>query len=359
MTRVLMVGHSNGRPGPSDQLAFRLLATGHLITMIRHPLDGYSGRSSKVTVDGHVVCSLSRRGKLAPNLVIDALLNVLLLLRYQGDVTLADTNLDTATVLVVRKVLRRPRGRVVYFAVDYSDRRFDNPVIEQVFRWTEDFCLRHADVVVSNSQRAEAARLGRGLAPARSLVTPNPASVPPPVPRKSIDRGAFIYVGSVTREHGLHELIEVLRPVMRRLVVIGDGPDWARVKALCRDIEIDVELHRHKSHPFVVAQLAKFSGFGLAPYNSSMSWTRYCSPMKVSEYVASGVPVLMSDVPEIAAQVAAEHLGAVYSQDDPTEALRAWRGADLDGFAGRAAAFHEAYRPESVYAPLLVELDRL
>jgi glycosyltransferase involved in cell wall biosynthesis len=62
--------------------------------------------------------------------------------------------------------------------------------------------------------------------------------------------------------------------------------------------------------------MQKFSGFGLAPYTLDNKWTYYCSPMKVVEYLACGVPVLMSSVPEISSYIKENGLGIVYSKLD-------------------------------------------
>jgi glycosyltransferase involved in cell wall biosynthesis len=341
--------------GPPDRLVAFLRGAGADIISIVHPLDRYGGRDTVFTGVGRRGPRRLARHALGPlNLVLDAVLTGAFGLRHRADTFIATTNLDAAAVLLTRRLLRRPNARIIYFGVDYAEVRFGNHVLDWVYRATETLCLRSADLVVSNTRRAESARLARGLTVERSLVIPNGVHRDGAPRAKPIDKSAFVFVGNVTQEHGLHELIEAIGPAIGHLVIIGDGADWDRVVALCDRQQLSYELHRRKTHDFVMAYLDGFNGIGLAPYTRASEWTHFCSPMKVNEYLASGIPVLLSDVPEIAEHVRSRGLGVVYSELDGDTLIDALEEFDAGAFAERAAEFHDQFRSDVLYARIPV-----
>jgi glycosyltransferase involved in cell wall biosynthesis len=112
-----------------------------------------------------------------------------------------------------------------------------------------------------------------------------------------------------------------------------------------------------KSHAETLAFMKKYDGWGIAPYVPN-SWAYYCSPLKVVEYIACGIPVLMSNVPEIAGEVNKNNLGIVYD-DLNTEVTRIKK--QLDAFSTKhfrveAKEFYKRYNSAMLYKKLLEKL---
>ncbi len=333
---------------------------GHDVTVLAHPLDNYAGRRTQLTQEGTVLRSVRRWQLGLLNLLLDLVLSCAAVPRRGVDVVVAANNFDALSALVAKHVLRKQVPRICYFAADYSEDRFGaGSRLSRIYDRVERIVLRHATLVVSNTRRAAAQRRRLGLDETRSIVVPNGVRLPDPqFTPKHIDKSAFVYVGSVTREHGLYELLEVMAPLIRRLVILGVGDDLDRVVGLCQSRRIEHEVLGRRGHDDVLDYLRDFGGIGLAPYNLTSRWTYYCSPLKVNEYVACGVPVFMSAVPEVADLVISDRLGAVFGDLDLAELRGRLDALDTVDFHRRAERFYHQYGEETLYAriPLTGEL---
>lgn len=343
-TDVLTVSHRTPLDGPIDFYAEHLRARGRDVASLSHPLDAYGGRDSVLAVDDAADVVWRRRELGLVNLALDALLTLMVLRGSSPSHIVAANNFDTLCALLFRACTRGRRPRIVYFASDYSPQRYNSLLLDRVYLAIERVCLQHADVVVSNTRRAHEARRALGLPPERGLVVPNGASARGgaalPAQRAVTE---FVYVGSVTKEHGVLPMIEVLAASCTRLVLIGDGADWDAVVARCEELGVPLELHRAKPHSYVLDFLSSFRGFGLAPYTADSEWTWYCSPVKVVEYVTQGVPVIMSSVPEIAAAIVEHGVGIVYEGQPTAALLTEVRAFDATRWVSGARTFAAAY----------------
>jgi glycosyltransferase involved in cell wall biosynthesis len=124
----------------------------------------------------------------------------------------------------------------------------------------------------------------------------------------------LVYIGHISKEHGLHDIFETLAETDFELDIIGSGNFENELKKIASEKKLEHKINflGKKNHQEIFKYLKTFSGFGIAPYNSASDWTRYCDPVKVKEYLACFVPVIVSDIPEIAGLIEKEKLGFVY-----------------------------------------------
>jgi glycosyltransferase involved in cell wall biosynthesis len=350
---ALILGHYNGRLGTLDTLKGYLESKNYETSLVLHPLDDYSKLPTKhISPSKTIVVERSPRGPL--NLLGDLRFNLKVLGRDRPDVIIGTTNFDALPAIISRNLLRRRHPLIIYYPRDYADGRYSNRVLNQIYGWVESIVVQNADVTVSNTKRAEVKRLSHGLKPKRSLVISNPVSGPTPkFQPKKIRKDYFIYTGDVNSEHGLYELIETMAPLIKKLVLIGDGPDWDKTVDLAHRLKLELETHRAKDHLFVMDYLANFEGLGLAPYNLKKGWTYYASPLKIGEYIAWGIPVITSDIPEIAEDIVKDSLGIVYHDPDLATVIKQ-KVANLNTtrFERKADAFYKTHRKDVLFSKL-------
>jgi glycosyltransferase involved in cell wall biosynthesis len=192
---------------------------------------------------------------------------------------------------------------------------------------------------------------------ARAQGAPTPAVVPNGVdpdrfaaePRRD---GPFTagFVGTLKPWHDTAALIAAL-PHLRarvpeaRLLIVGDGPERASLERQAADLGLAdaVEFTGALPPEDVPGALARMH-VGTAPYSGAQAF--YFSPLKLYEYMAAGLPVVASDVGDLAAIVGAANGGLTVRPDRP-ELL----GAVLAGLAadpGLAAALGAAGRAHVV-----------
>ncbi len=163
-----------------------------------------------------------------------------------------------------------------------------------------------------------------------------------PTARREGPGDYFLYLGRLTREKGANSLVEAWRQGMGRLVVVGDGPEMAQLRALASPA---VEFRGLVAGEEVPGLLRGARAL-LVP-----SLANDPAPRSVTEAYAAGVPVLASrsgGLPEtvrdgesgllLTPGVPAEWAAAAARLSDDAEALRLGEGA--------WRLWSQAHRPE-------------
>lgn len=189
-----------------------------------------------------------------------------------------------------------------------------------------------------------------GVAPRRALVLHDAAPagilpVPPPARRAALSHAlgedlahwdaVAGYFGHLYRGRGI-EVIEALaaaRPRCLFLVYGGNDADVAAHRAACTGANL--RFMGHVPHPVARAAMATVDVL-LMPYQHSVSigsgahdTARWMSPMKMFEYLATGVPLISSDLPVLREVLQDGVNGLLVPPADPA----AWAAA-LDRLAG-------------------------
>jgi glycosyltransferase involved in cell wall biosynthesis len=94
-----------------------------------------------------------------------------------------------------------------------------------------------------------------------------------------------------------------------RLVIVGDGPERAELEALAASLGVSERVRFAGHHQDTAAFYAQFDVFALSSDTEQM-------PMSVIEAMASGLPVVSTDVGDVRMMVAAENVPLVTPLDD-------------------------------------------
>ena len=165
----------------------------------------------------------------------------------------------------------------------------------------------------------------RALAGADINVAVVPNGVDPrrftlPAPARTSDGFVVGFVGTLKPWHGLPTLIEAFAIgagaiPSARLLIVGDGPERSR-------IEQDITRHgladravitgavAHDAVPGLLAQM----DVAVAPYPPLDDF--YFSPLKLTEYMAAGLPVVASAVGQVPSLITDEHTGLLFEPGD-------------------------------------------
>ena len=196
-------------------------------------------------------------------------------------------------------------------------------IVQPMRRWRERVC-RMADVIV----------------------TPNPAILPRTIPRERItvlewgaDTDRFkpgiteptpfvrlsvttvaVFAGAFRSWHGAINLVNAIKLLRARkrmdigAVFVGDGPELSRVRAAANGIDsiLFAGAVPHERMPAVLS----CADVGVAPFDlrahAPLSLGFYWSPLKIFEYMASGLPVVAPAADRIPALVADGREGILY-----------------------------------------------
>ena len=136
------------------------------------------------------------------------------------------------------------------------------------------------------------------------------------------------FLGTLKPWHDVRTLIAAIALLRRdmlpdaRLVIIGDGPERARLEAEARGLGIEgaVECTGLVHPDRVPEELARLHA-AVAPYPGDCSF--YFSPLKLYEYMAAGLPVVASRVGDLPDVVSEGRTGLLCAPDDPADLARA------------------------------------
>lgn len=252
--------------------------------------------------------------------------------RKKFDLYIGADNLNAFTGIILR--LFGCVETVVFYTVDYIPERFDNRILNWLYHWADRFCVRHSDWVWNLSPRMVSAREKYGVSPQhrdKQLTVPMGTHRVNNLDFDQINRYEIAFMGHLREGQGLDFMIaalpEVLKKVpMARLLVIGTGPIEQELKTQVNSLGLGetVEfLGFVEDHNEVQDRLAR-SAVAIAPYaDSEKTFTRYADPGKPKVYLAAGLPVIITKVPEIAYEVEKQKAGIAinYSQSELVDAL--------------------------------------
>ncbi|MBI3446891.1 MAG: glycosyltransferase family 4 protein [Magnetospirillum sp.] len=216
---------------------------------------------------------------------------------------------------------------------------------------------RHVDLFLAYSEFSRQRFIAGGLPADRIAIKPN--TTPDPgedaASWRHPRRGA-VYVGRLSEEKGIGDLVRAWRDMGHTLTVVGDGPLGEQLRA---EASSEVEFVGWRSPEEVSVLLAR-AALVCVPSLCYEQW-----PMAVTEAAAHGVAVLASNFGAMGRLIKPRHTGDLVPVGD----IRAWRdqAVGLLNAPERLAAMGSAarqsyldqYSPPSVTDQLLAHYHRL
>ena len=212
--------------------------------------------------------------------------------------------------------------KFVFYECDYTPERFRSKILDFVYHWLNGFAARHADMVWNNPPNMEEIRERQGSSKEKNIRVPHGvdlASVS--LPRK-IYREVLVYAGHVTEPHGLQLLVKSMPKIVSecpnvKVWIIGSGPYERTLRESIEHENLSsyFKFYGYTNH-CLTYQLLSMCGVGLAPYvNEDKGTFRFCEPLKVKDYLACGLPIIITKVPACAYEIEEKRLGIAINYD--------------------------------------------
>ncbi|MCL5985050.1 MAG: glycosyltransferase [Actinobacteria bacterium] len=326
---VLVISHISDLAGPTEALESFLKKRAKLLALIYNPLEYCTEKKREIR--------LFERGKLVRSIeptnirttaliswITDVFVTIfnVFRLRKRYDVCIGVNGLNALIGLFFRALGRT--DKVIFYTIDWVERRFSNPLLNRIYHFIDRFAARHSDFVWNISRRIVSLREKQEVSPRRNVFVPVGVdfTAVPSVSSNSIDRKRIVFLGALERTKGIELVIDAWNEILERvpdakLVVIGKTPTGAGIKPYEEALSRlkNVELKGVLPHSEVLKTLPT-CGVGLAPYSADEdSITKFADPSRVKDYLACGLPVVITPVPEISQEIADGKAGIVIEYD--------------------------------------------
>jgi glycosyltransferase involved in cell wall biosynthesis len=359
---------SNGfADGPAQALRDYLVARNIRVVTMFHPLTPEQGTRHRIAVyaDGAQVRERIVRLPLKPpaSFALDPFVP---LLPAQVDAWFGFNPLACARGLVARG--QRRARRVVLWSVDFVPDRFGPGTLPtRIYDRIDRLCCNRADARVELSEAARNGRNRRHDLPgsAHAYVVPMGAWIDrvPTTPPDGFRQRRVVFLGHLVARQGVGTLLEALSKLCNVAAdVIGTGPLEDALREHARRDALDVTFHGYVTDHRDVEQLLTRSAVAVAPYaQTDETFTRYADPGKLKAYLAAGLPIVLTDVPPNARELASE-AGADVIADGPAALADAISRALASSEQWRARresalAYARRFDWEVLLGDLLADLD--
>lgn len=267
--------------------------------------------------------------------------------------------------------------RVIYYVSDYSPRRFGNRFFNDLYIGLDRFCLLHADFTWDVSLAIQKGRYEAGLpfsGTHRVIHVPNGLF---PFQIKSLpikQRGKFdlVYLGILEPDMGPDLAIKSVAVILKhyprtRLHIIGGPEKHIKVmRELVRRLHVERSIVFHGFIPSFeeMAQRVRECSIGLAPYRSfpdSKRW--YGDAGKIRQYLASGLPVVTTQVPPLGQTIVKQGAGimtkdTVHSFSDGIRRLLSDEKL-YKSLAAKATEISKSNTWENVYTKAFLDMEAI
>lgn len=336
--KVVVVTHRSIMPCiPGDDLKNFLLKSGcSNLLYIRHPLLLLQ-ESYELTSDGeHFKTGVSTtfksfHWKLPESLhyIKDFIYTLAWTLstKEKYDIYFGINNLNAICGLVLKKLGRV--NKVIYYTIDLYPERFPNKFINSIYHLLDKVCVERSDETWNVSPYLEKYRENRGM---KGKAFSRQVTVPigiwydevKRVPNSKVKQAKIAYVGHLKAFYGLDLAISALPQVKKKipeayLDIIGGGEQQEELVALAKQLGVEKSVNffgwkEKKEAEGLIADAA----IGLAPFNTLIidEKVKNGDPAKIKDYLALGIPIVMTNASLNAQAIAKARCGVVIDKYD-------------------------------------------
>lgn len=250
----------------------------------------------------------------------------------RADIFVGSGNLSALSGVILKKL--GLVDKVVFYCIDYVPERFANRVVNRLYHWVDRLACQGADVTWNLSPRMADGRNKRW-----ERVLGRQTTLPIGVhftrihrlPLDQINQTEIIYMGTLLEKQGVQLVIGALTKIASQIpnlhfLVIGSGPYEEQLKKLAKQkgVEKMVTFTGYvEDHKQVEEMMAK-GAVAVALYDKEVDqFSYYADPGKVKNYLAAGLPVIITDVPYIAREIAQKEAGVIveYNEQQMVDAI--------------------------------------
>lgn len=252
----------------------------------------------------------------------DTIYSLIWTMQYLGkaDVVIGSGNLNAFAGLLLKWLGFAKKS--IFYVIDYVPQRFANNAVNSFYHTIERIAAEKSDASWNLSPRMIEAREAKWKRTfPNQFVVPHGVHVSriKHVPFAKVNKHEIMYMGTLLQKQGIQLVLQAMSTLVKkiktiRFTIIGKGPYEEELKKLTEKLSLNkyvTFLGYVESHEEMENRIAE-SGIAVALYDKKYDeFSYYADPGKIKNYLGAGVPILMTDVPYVAQQVAQEKCGFI------------------------------------------------
>jgi len=344
-SKILIISHYYKRTlsggGPPQEIRDHFLSKVKKIYYIEHPFPNSSDHKSSMTIYENGVLKKQIftsfiRGPEALLYILDFLKTIyfLLIAKTKFDLCVALDNLNTSSMVPFRKI--GVVKKLVFYTIDYNPLRFENKTLNNIYHFLDRLACYYADVIWVLSKKMDIARKRNGVDDKRmapSILLPMGANLEriKVLSLSKIKKNQIVFAGFLMEKQGVQIVLSALPKIIEEIpdvkfIIIGQGEYEKQLKKLVRELKISeyVEFKGFVKNHRKLEKILCQSFIAVAPYvDTPDNYTRYTDPGKPKLYLGCGLPVVITNVPEISLEIQSKKAGIVvdYNTNSVSKAL--------------------------------------
>lgn len=239
--------------------------------------------------------------------------------------------------LLLRKVGKV--DRVIFYAMDFHPSRFNSHLLNFLYRQLEVICLKNSDEIWNVSPKIAEGRerflhIFRKKYPQKVVNSGIWIKNVKLFPFEKIKKHQLLFLGHILKKQGLQMVLEAIPLIIKKIpdfkfIILGGGEYENDLKSLADELKvlkyIDFKgwIRDRKVIDTTMGESAAAIVVYVPDKEKIHNFSYYGDPIKIKEYLASGLPVILTDVPHNAREIERRKCGVVvnYKKEEIANAV--------------------------------------
>lgn len=258
--------------------------------------------------------------------------------------------------------------KTVYQIIDFTPVRFSSKLLNNFYNFLDKIALYNADSVWPLNETMLKARIEANdldISKINWKVVPygNDSFKYADEDYQKFSKENIAYFGTISKNKGADLLIPIVLELINRghknikIISVGGGQtEWLKDEVKKAHLEENFEIHGPIESMNEIAKLMFKCGVALAPYYPAdkNNFSYYADAGKVKDYLGWGLPIVITDVPPIAKEVASKQAGVIAEYNvidfaDKLESIFSDTSA-LERFRSNAKTLGKQYSWKEIYS---------
>lgn len=257
--------------------------------------------------------------------------------REKYDIFIGVDALNSISGLLLKKIGKVER--VIFYAMDFHPSRFSSRLLNFLYHKLEEVCLKNSDEVWNVSPKIAEGRerflhISQIDYPQKVVNSGIWNDKVKKFPFDKVKKHQLLFLGHLLKKQGLQMVLEATPLIVKKIpdfkfIILGGGEYENNLKKLTDELKIQKYIEFKgwvKDRKIIDTTLGK-SAAAIVVYVPEKerihNFSYYGDPIKIKEYLASGLPVILTDVPHNAKEIERRKCGIVvnYQKEEVANAV--------------------------------------